>query len=303
MGSLSLCDVLVEATETPSIKFIVSTSRIEEIPTSSTPAPAPAPAPAPPSGSGLPLVPVETPAFFEKQQPSAGCGRHALNNLLGGLNFTKGAPNVTYKIDNPVKPVPLQSVCKLLQDNWTVGEPLTCPDDENYDTNILRAGLNLYGFPVEQTGELEWNIKFDDFGYVVNFGGGHWVALRKNDTNLVYINSVGGNSDGTAYINKQAFIDGVNEGRKTKNRISQILVVKKRTAVPIDPLETLKTGKLETEGDISSATSFESKKIILISKFNQLFEKKLDAELIVYINALLSTVDSVADADQFIQKR
>ena len=221
---------------------------------------------------------------------------------MGGLNFTKGAPNVAYDIDNPVKPVPLQSVCKLLQDNWTVGEPLTCPDDENYDTNILRAGLNLYGFPVEQTGELEWNIESDDFGYVVNFGGGHWVALRKNATDLVYINSVEGNSDGTAYVNKQAFIDGVNEGYKTKNRISQILVVKKRTAVPIDPLEKLKTGKLETEGDISSATSFESKKIILISKFNQLFDKKLDAELIVYINALLSTVDSVADADQFIQK-
>jgi hypothetical protein len=136
--------------------------------------------------------------FYEKQQ-SKGCGRHALNNLLGGAYFIKsGNDEVTDESVKTLKaPIALQPVCEWLKKKDIVGD---CPENENYDINVLQAGLNVLSYPVEIVTMDDLQYNKDIVGYIVNFGASHWVALRNrdkfNDTsddgnNFKYINSIG----------------------------------------------------------------------------------------------------------------
>jgi len=299
MGPLSDCDILVETVfDTPPRRFLVTSWWLE--PTSAPPPAAvskPATLSTPPVPSTLPLQPVSTPGFFEAQE-GAGCGRHALNNLIGGLNFTRGNSNVVYDLGNPVKPVPLQSVCALLK---TELPTLDCPDSENYDINVLRAGLNLYGYPVlQQENTLTWRQEPDDFGYVVNFGGGHWVALRKDTaTNkLLYINSIGGSNAGIPYDSIPAFLTDM---QAQKRRIPGILVVKQRSTARIDPLETLRDVRLSAIQEVAAVDAVTNKKIDLINLFNGTIGEKLNNQsLEAYAGALLTVNEGLDDMNAFI---
>ena len=139
--------------------------------------------------------------FFEAQE-SAGCGRHSLNNLLQNTFFIKGEdtdppytdPEAIEKGKNlssePGKQFNLRRFCKYL-----AGMPMlnTTPDafcevNENYDVNVLQKALEFCGFEVHEI-NIEHNNFINDkindsngaaIGYIINYGGGHWVALRYN---------------------------------------------------------------------------------------------------------------------------
>jgi len=146
--------------------------------------------------------------FFEKQE-GAGCGRHALNNLLGGEYFTKDAKED--KIDDKSydtlePPVSLKSMCLYLQEKQKNIDIIDkkdtdCPDNENYDVSVLEGGLNSLGYSTQRImksdNDSRWNnTSADDedvVGYLVNTNQAdkHWVAWRRIEGGQYkYVNSL-----------------------------------------------------------------------------------------------------------------
>jgi len=173
--------------------------------------------------SGIQQLPYD--AGFYEQQQSSGCGRHALNNLFHAQYFVKrnGAKPIDDATVLTIEPpdIPLQDLCDYLNGKYDfLGG---CPDNENYDINILTAALDIIGHPYSTA---VWSIQSDGtmlltpviapnqlLGYVLNYGGGHWTTLRKvpNPVNeyqaFEYVNSIR-NDDGTP---DRAFFPSVDE--------------------------------------------------------------------------------------------
>jgi len=128
--------------------------------------------------------------FYESQE-SLGCGRHALNNLLGGRYFQKEGD---YNPD--VLPISLQGLCRtmgVILRSRGVGET-ECPSSEFYDVTVLAAGLNVLGFKASQNIIRDSVYSRDDsYGFIVNKQqGAHWVALRKEGDRYRFIDSNNG---------------------------------------------------------------------------------------------------------------
>lgn len=134
-------------------------------------------------------------------QESLGCGRHALNNLLGGTYFVKeGQPITDENITSfDGKKISLQEVCKYLVRKankngstykfLTNGEP--CPEDENYVDEVLSVGLGLLGYSAVPyiLGDSKYLNNKDFIGFLVNIPG-HWIALRKDGENYIKVDSL-----------------------------------------------------------------------------------------------------------------
>lgn len=150
-------------------------------------------------------IPITSSPAYAERQESAACGRHSLNNLLGGRFFVKNSGlNVTLppgqlRKDSFGVPISLQSLCRYLNHQMlrASGKGIDCPNDENYDINVLRAALNMLGFESEQSTLLtlrEALIEPRIIGFIANYGAGHWVTIQKmprlRDSIYRYINSV-----------------------------------------------------------------------------------------------------------------
>ena len=145
--------------------------------------------------------------FFEKQE-NLGCGRHALNNLLGGKYFIN---EYDPKIDiNNIEelpgnqPIALQTICRYLKKLYSLMD--YCPDSEYYDINILMFALALYGFVLNDSNQYDRrhpvleNRKLDKYfdtvdeknliGFIIHFPG-HWACVRKESSNYRYFDSLG----------------------------------------------------------------------------------------------------------------
>jgi hypothetical protein len=161
------------------------------------------------------------PNFFEKQE-SLGCGRHALNNLLGGKYFKKEGLYVP-----GVNPIPLDGLCQSLKSsmqaiNASKGEvwnarriaEAECQDSENYDQNTLKAGLNILGFQVEADKGRAVTDSSRTYGFLINTAraGFHWVSLRKVNEGYRYFDSMEAihgttNPTGELFASLKAFKD------------------------------------------------------------------------------------------------
>ena len=145
--------------------------------------------------------------FFEKQE-NLGCGRHALNNLLGGKYFIN---EYDPKIDiNNIEelpgnqPIALQTICRYLKKLYSLMD--YCPDSEYYDINILMFALALYGFVLNDSNQYDRrhpvleNRKLDKYfdtvdeknliGFIIHFPD-HWACVRKESSNYRYFDSLG----------------------------------------------------------------------------------------------------------------
>jgi protein tyrosine phosphatase len=196
------------------------------------------PPPDPPTD--IPLTDLlRTPNFFEAQQ-SAGCGRHALNNLLGGQYFIKGkTPYTEYTKEEIVKvgkelsnvqgkQFELMRFCYYLKTlliiNLTGNMENYCQESENYDTNVLELALQVCGFNTEnKSGSFneEETDKTNLLGYIINYNGGHWVALQYNGTKYILINSTHNNP--ITYNTIKDYIKSIN-----KSIIKRVFKVEKR---------------------------------------------------------------------------
>jgi len=157
---------------------------------------------------------------FGEEQESSGCGRHALNNLLGHAYFTGYNNKIN---DNPYtlvelkdiienitgKHLNLHNLCKYLTIRDNEKEKIImkydnqndCPKEENYDINVLIAALELIGFEINkpfqlkegETSNIDEAPNIDDpkvFGLLINIGGSHWVSARKYKETIYYMNSL-----------------------------------------------------------------------------------------------------------------
>lgn len=180
---------------------------------------------------------------FHETQQNAGCGRHALNNLLGGTFFTSPTTEDAFKITNPYTlvelktaidilntsdPLDLQKLCKCLNAIYpvkycpSVDNGINCCQvAENYDQMVLRTALELIGFDVVPGGQgavfgsdakkfnsrdLDENIT----GILIN-PGGHWTSARKHNGIIYYMNSINTNPQESQSSNKIITISELND--------------------------------------------------------------------------------------------
>ena len=192
--------------------------------------------------------------------------------MLGGAYFTKDGDEVTDESVKVLKaPIPLQAVCEWLKKKDIVDD---CPKNENYDINVLQAGLNILGYPVEivNMGDLQYNK--DIIGYIVNFCAGHWVALRNRDkfgdssndgNNFKYINSIGHESLPTK--GEETSLDGF------KNRYQRIIkgVIKVSAKKEFDFLSVINTLKKSQLKEDEESLKFGELKNLLINIYLELY--------------------------------
>lgn len=206
-------------------------------PTTTVVAPPPAAPAADAAAAAVSEKPDEFGSFdgtFHETQQNAGCGRHALNNLLGGTFFTSPTTEDAFKNTNPYTlvelktaigilntsdPLDLQKLCKCLNDIYpvkycpSVDNGINCCQvAENYDQMVLRTALELIGFDVVPGGQgavfgsdakkfnsrdLDENIT----GILIN-PGGHWTSARKHNGKIYYMNSINTNPQESQSSNK-----------------------------------------------------------------------------------------------------
>lgn len=184
------------------------------------------------------------PTFYESQE-SLGCGRHALNNLLGGRYFKKEGDY------NPeVLPISLQGLCRtmgVILRSRGVGET-ECPSSEFYDVSVLAAALNVLGFKASQNIPTDAVRSRDDsYGFIVNKQeGAHWVALRREpDGRYRFIDSNNG-AHAPGILKRQPGVVMTLDEFKAANPkyIAFINVKKPAERVCINPLAYLDQGNV-----------------------------------------------------------
>ena len=149
-------------------------------------------------------------AQFYESQESAGCGRHALNNLFGLKYFVKNTTpssniddsnieNYNNVSENSTKVLPLQALCLYIQPILDRvrgnNDPNFCQNSENYDITVLYTALSIIGYG---GGEIYYPDKYNTIaiqtqriGFICNIGMGHWIAIKKiNDDNYLIIDSM-----------------------------------------------------------------------------------------------------------------
>ena len=146
----------------------------------------------PPPKEHSKTLPLVKDVFREKQE-GAGCGRHALNNLLGNIYFIRGVFerdrfDITLEF-NKICPIPLNEFCKSLPLFASGG----CQSHENYDINVIQLALILYNYDcnilqgdlIEKINKLELESNF--IGFICNLNGGHYLAIKYYANNIYYI--------------------------------------------------------------------------------------------------------------------
>jgi hypothetical protein len=156
-------------------------------------------------GKGPPATGNENNAGYrEDQEDNQSCGRHALNNLLGGSFFVKSS-NKSYteqslreagrNLSTDAK-IDLRAVCKLLHAtenaNNSTNDPETtyCPDDENYNIDVIIQTLKKCGYDSKQISLRKDTTSANEylFGYIINTGA-HWFSICKINSDYYWKNS------------------------------------------------------------------------------------------------------------------
>jgi hypothetical protein len=135
-------------------------------------------------------APTPIPGYFESQDPqSLGCGRHALNNLLGGTYFVKDDEQeiTDSNVQSLEIPVSLMSVCRYLVTKKQVLGTNPCPANENYEDSVMMGALRIIGYSA--TPVILEEIQDTSIGFIANVGD-HWVALRRNGDTYDLIDSL-----------------------------------------------------------------------------------------------------------------
>jgi len=135
-------------------------------------------------------TPAPIPGYFEVQDPkSLGCGRHALNNLLGGTYFIKDDEQeiTDGNVESLEIPVSLMSVCRYLVTKKQVLGSNPCPVNENYEDSVMMGALRIIGYSA--TPLILEEIQDTSVGFIVNVGD-HWIALRRNGSTYNHIDSL-----------------------------------------------------------------------------------------------------------------
>ena len=266
---------------------------------------------APPNGILQPLAGSKY-DFFEKQE-SAGCGRHALNNLLGGTYFIKGKLTDSQYTEDEIKnvglnlseakPVNLSKLCKYIAGNTNLaltGTNNYCEESENYDISVLTLGLQVCGFNTEnKSGQLfieeEETDKIKLLGYIINYGGGHWVALKYLNKKYSLVNSTTYTYDSVknkhdAYINIFNTISEYKKNIDTRNLVNVFIVENRYKQIDIEMLDEVTIKEIEKR----NAEIEKRKNEFQNNKKNKIQSTDLNPEM---INLIEYYYENVEDTD------
>jgi hypothetical protein len=242
------------------------------------------------SSSSVQQIPYNNDYFDEQPPGTMSCGRHALNNLFH--NYYVGLSDPSRPIDDATiqtigPPIPLQDLCMYLNGKFPfLGG---CPPNENYDINILLSVLDVLGHPWN---ENVWTIAADGttafqprlppdqlLGYILNYGGGHWVALRKvpeehvQDGNAYeYIDSMKPATAKKRYTTAQDCLDYVQT--QDMRRISNIIEVG-TYGTRVNPVERLNAVNQDAFQKAQEAQLFGDAKAALYNMFYRKYGAKL----------------------------
>ena len=170
---------------------------------------------APPAVASNPMRPAPpAPAqmFFQKQRGGLGCGRIAINNIIGREVYDIRT-NRPIDFTNPQFPINMIQFCdevtKLfnaqLQSKGVqpadikAQNPFLCEANENYNFPILVSAMGLLGFEMMgDYGDLTDQVIYqsflttesardrDDYVYLFNLGGAHWTSAKKIGNSYFY---------------------------------------------------------------------------------------------------------------------
>jgi hypothetical protein len=160
-------------------------------------------------------------SVYLQPQENLGCGRHALNNIIGKEEF---------------KEEDLKNICKKIHENLNTSKDGSeilkndfCNDKEYYDISILLTALDNVG--LESRGLLSIELKSSDlkmydelkkivtelesenneiFGFIVN-NGNHWYTIKK-------INKKNVDENSEDYIK----LDSLKPNEKIKNKLDDL---------------------------------------------------------------------------------
>ena len=151
--------------------------------------------------------------FFQYKETGLGCGRFALNNLLGGRYFT-AVPQADFKsalaytlieikglieklnpntIPEQSQMLDLQRLCKYLKMNNSETMD-NCLSYELYDQSVITNALGLLGYTVKIAGGIgvsqiakpTIDMLDSNTGMIVNLSAAHYISIRKHD-NIYYL--------------------------------------------------------------------------------------------------------------------
>ena len=136
----------------------------------------------------------------QSQETGLGCGRFALNNLLGERKFIiTSTESADINLQEPPKQIDIRSLCTKLTTevrritNTTLNY-FECQSSENYNEPLFRAAMGIIGYEMNDAiyinkFRMYKNIK--NWKILINYGGGHWVSAKQQDNKFIFMNSVG----------------------------------------------------------------------------------------------------------------
>ena len=139
-------------------------------------------------------------ARYVEAQEGLGCGRHAMNNLLGKTQFilTK-SENEIIDYKNPLEQIDLRSLCnqvnKDIEDQTGIKDNyLECDSCEFYNAPLFVAAFGLVGYRMEIGSILLKQFKMyrqiKNWKIIINYGGGHWVCAKNENDRYIFIDSI-----------------------------------------------------------------------------------------------------------------
>jgi hypothetical protein len=139
--------------------------------------------------------------FFQKQTKRLGCGRIAINNILGREQFIAGSSKITpeelasYEIKLPVQ-IDMKGLCTVLEDQFKASTNnkvriFECSENENYNLPLLQSAMGMVKYKLNNSYDFNNPNIYDTFiknenadsidrVYIFNLGNGsHWTSAKK----------------------------------------------------------------------------------------------------------------------------
>jgi hypothetical protein len=255
--------------------------------------------------------------YYEFQDSDLSCGRHALNNLLGGHVFDASAARYdaseTYSFDAGSReiryPIDLHVLCRTIYPDISNANIVSsketlatyCQRQENYDINLLIAALHMAGYAAtsmeSQTHILKTpdNSKYNTvvnelfceppntklIGFIFNIAKNHWIAVKKKGDKYTYLDSLTGKP--VAGIHQQTYRKDAFQAYLRNPDIAQIIkVLLPDESTFIDPRKILREATM-SDAEIAAAAAIANLKAASKQALADLFKQlTTDAERTAY---------------------
>jgi hypothetical protein len=170
-------------------------------------------------------------AFFQKQKNGLGCGRIAINNILGREQFIAGSSKITpeelasYETQLPDK-IDMKGLCTILEDQFKAYTNnkvriFECSENENYNFPLLQSVMGMVKYKLINSYHFNNPNIYDKFikdenvdsinrVYIFNLGNGsHWTSAKKIGNLYYYFDGLSINAKPEEYNAKRDLLNSL----------------------------------------------------------------------------------------------